>query len=140
MARPAALVLALAALVLAASGCGGSEDTTPTPETVIGTVAADEGESQGGGGGGGGGGGAAEGDATAGKEVYASAGCGSCHTFSDAGSTGTVGPNLDDSSIDFEGAVTQIENGGGGMPPFSSQLSEEEIANVAAYVVTARSR
>lgn len=101
---------------------------------MIGTVAADEGEGQAGGGG------AVEGDAAAGKEVYASAGCGSCHTFSDAGSTGTVGPNLDDSSIDFAGAVTQIADGGGGMPPFSSQLSEEEIANVAAYVVTARSR
>ncbi len=100
---------------------------------MIGTISED-------GGGGGGDGGAVEGDAAAGKEVYASAGCGSCHAFSDAGSTGSVGPNLDDSSIDFEGAVMQISNGGGGMPPFSGQLSDEEIANVAAYVVTARSR
>jgi mono/diheme cytochrome c family protein len=60
--------------------------------------------------------------------------------FADAGSSGAVGPNLDDSSVDFEGAVTQITNGGGGMPAFSGQLSDEEIANVAAYVVTARSR
>ena len=52
---------------------------------------------------------------------------------------GNVGPNLDDSSIDFAGAVQQITNGGGGMPPFSGQLSEDEIANVAAYVTTARS-
>jgi mono/diheme cytochrome c family protein len=86
----------------------------------------------------GGGGGEAEGDAAAGKAVFASAGCGSCHTLSDAGSSGTVGPNLDDSSIDFAGAVEQITNGGGGMQAFSGTLSEEEIANVAAYVVTAR--
>ena len=79
-----------------------------------------------------------EGDPAAGKEVFASAGCGSCHTLSDAGSAGTIGPNLDESGIDFAGAVTQITNGGGGMQAYSGTLSEEEIANVAAYVVTAR--
>jgi mono/diheme cytochrome c family protein len=89
-------------------------------------------------GGGGGGDGDVEGDPAAGKDVYASAGCGSCHVLADAGSTGTIGPSLDDSSIDFAGAVEQVTNGGGGMPPFSGELSEEEIANVAAYVVTAR--
>ena len=31
----------------------------------------------------------------AGKQVFASAGCGGCHTLKDAGSTGNVGPNLD---------------------------------------------
>ena len=49
-----------------------------------------------------------------------------------------MGPNLDQSTVDFDAAVTQITNGGGGMPAFSSQLSEDEIANVAAYVVSAR--
>jgi mono/diheme cytochrome c family protein len=102
---------------------------------VIGTVPTETG----GGGGGGGGGGAAEGDPAAGKDVYASAGCGSCHAFADAGSTGTVGPDLDQSSVEFDAAVTQITDGGGGMPPFGGQLSDEDIANVAAYVVTARS-
>ncbi|HMI98476.1 MAG TPA: c-type cytochrome [Gaiellaceae bacterium] len=36
------------------------------------------------------------GDAAAGKEVFTAQGCGNCHTFSAAGSTGSVGPNLDD--------------------------------------------
>ena len=36
-----------------------------------------------------------KGDPTAGKAVFLAQGCGSCHTFSPAGSTGTVGPNLD---------------------------------------------
>ncbi|MGH3040425.1 MAG: c-type cytochrome [Gaiellaceae bacterium] len=131
MARLAVLFLTLGALVVA--GCGGGDDTTPTPETVVGEVptAGDTGE-------GGGGGGEVEGDAAAGKEVFASTGCGSCHTLSDAGSSGTIGPNLDDSSVDFEAAVEQITNGGGGMQAYSGTLSEEEIANVAAYVVTAR--
>ena len=35
------------------------------------------------------------GDAAAGKAVFTSAGCASCHTLSQAGATGTVGPNLD---------------------------------------------
>lgn len=35
------------------------------------------------------------GNAAAGKTVFASSGCGSCHTFQPAGSTGTIGPNLD---------------------------------------------
>jgi mono/diheme cytochrome c family protein len=130
MVRVTALLVSLAALVLTV-GCGGSEETTPTPETVIGSVPTETG-------GGGGGGGTAEGDAAAGKEVFASAGCGSCHTFADAGTSGTVGPDLDQSTVDFDAAVTQITNGGGGMPPFSGSLSEEQIANVAAYVVTAR--
>lgn len=135
MARVVAFILLLAALVVGAVGCGGSEDASPTPETVIGTIPTESGGGDTGGGGGGGG----EGDAAAGKDVYASAGCGSCHTLSDAGSSGTVGPNLDDSSIDFDGAVQQISDGGGGMPPFSGQLSEQQIADVAAYVTSARS-
>jgi mono/diheme cytochrome c family protein len=87
---------------------------------------------------GGAGTGEVEGDAAAGAEIFASNGCGSCHTLADAGSTGTIGPNLDESSVDFAGAVEQVTNGGGGMQAFSGTLSEEEIADVAAYVVAAR--
>jgi cytochrome c551/c552 len=47
------------------------------------------------GGGTGGATGGATGDATAGKAVFASNGCGSCHTLSAAGATGTIGPDLD---------------------------------------------
>lgn len=35
------------------------------------------------------------GGAAAGKQLFASQGCGSCHTFAAAGATGTIGPNLD---------------------------------------------
>jgi mono/diheme cytochrome c family protein len=38
----------------------------------------------------------AQGDPAAGKQVFAAQGCASCHTFSAAGSNGTVGPNLDE--------------------------------------------
>ena len=87
---------------------------------------------------GGGGGDDVDGDAEAGATIYAENGCGSCHTLADAGSTGNVGPNLDESSVDFAAAVEQIANGGGGMQAYSGTLSEEQIADVAAYVVTAR--
>ena len=63
---------------------------------------------------------------------------GRCHTLEEAGTTGTVGPNLDESTLDVDAVVTQVENGGGGMPPFGGQLSEEEIANVAAFVVASQ--
>lgn len=89
-------------------------------------------------GGGGGGEGGAAGDPAAGEEVYASAGCGTCHTLEEAGSTATVGPNLDESSIDEAGAAQQVADGGGGMPPFSGQLSEEQIQDVAAFVVASQ--
>ena len=85
----------------------------------------------------GGEGGSAEGDAAAGEAVF-TANCGSCHTLEEAGTTGTVGPNLDESTLDVDAVVTQVENGGGGMPPFGGQLSEEEIANVAAFVVASQ--
>lgn len=117
-----------------AAGCGGGEETSPAPETVEGTVPAETGGGEDGGGEGNGG----EGDAAAGADVYSAAGCGSCHVLADAGSTGTVGPNLDESSIDFQGAVEQIRAGGGGMPAFEGQLSDQEIADVAAYVTQSR--
>ena len=82
----------------------------------------------------GGEGGSGQGDAAAGEAVF-TANCGSCHTLEEAGTTGTVGPILDESTLDVDAVVTQVENGGGGMPPFGGQLSEEEIANVAAFVV-----
>ena len=77
---------------------------------------------------------AAAGDAEAGKAVYASAGCGGCHTFEAAGSNGTVGPNLDDADADLAEAREQIANGGNGMPAFKDQLTEKQIADVAAFV------
>jgi mono/diheme cytochrome c family protein len=41
-------------------------------------------------------------------------------------------------SADFEAAAEQIRTGGGGMPAFEGQLSEQEIADVAAYVTQSR--
>jgi mono/diheme cytochrome c family protein len=69
-----------------------------------------------------------------GAEVFASAGCGGCHTLSAASSSGNVGPNLDDLKPDFASVQDQVENGGGGMPAFGGDLSQAEIDAVARYV------
>jgi mono/diheme cytochrome c family protein len=130
--------LALVTLVLAvgvfAVGCGGEEEASPTPDTVTGTTkettttetttteTTTDGE-------------ASEGDPAAGKEIFlGSSGCGTCHTLGDAGTSGTVGPNLDDAQPSYDLVVDRVTNGQGGMPPFSSTLSAEDIQNVAAYV------
>jgi len=78
----------------------------------------------------------ATGDATAGKAVFASAGCASCHTLKDAGSHGTIGPDLDQLKPPEARIVTQVENGGGPMPAFKGKLSAKQIDDVAAFVFT----
>ena len=79
---------------------------------------------------------AVEGDPVAGKAVFTT-NCGGCHTLDDAGTSGTVGPNLDESQPDAELAVDRVTNGAGAMPPFAGVLTEQQIADVAAYVSTA---
>jgi mono/diheme cytochrome c family protein len=130
--RRAALLVPLVALTLALAGCGGSEESQPLPDTVQGTLPAQtestSTEEQGGSTG------SAEGDAAAGKQIYDEQGCGSCHTLEAAGSSGTVGPNLDDLKPEFDAIVAQVTNGGGAMPPFKDSLSEQQIKDVSAFV------
>jgi mono/diheme cytochrome c family protein len=64
--------------------------------------------------------------------------CASCHTFAAAGSSGTIGPNLDDSQVSLEQAIEQIRNGGGQMPAFGDQFTDEQIEAVAQYIVDNR--
>ena len=123
-----AAALLVAALALVAVGCESPEEAAPTPETVEGELTTPEEECNV----------PAcdlEGNAEQGKQIFASSGCGSCHTLSDAGTSGTVGPNLDDAKPSYELAVTRITDGRGAMPTFKDQLSAQQIADVAQYVV-----
>jgi mono/diheme cytochrome c family protein len=115
-----ALSLIVAALALVAAGCGGDDESSGGSETTTETTAT--------------GGRGETGDAANGEKVFASAGCGSCHTYSKANSTGSVGPNLDDLGPSFDTVVHQVTNGGGAMPAFKDQLTEQEIRDVAAFV------
>jgi cytochrome c553 len=85
-------------------------------------------------GGGGDGNGDGSSSATSGAQIFSEQGCGSCHAFKAAGSTGNVGPNLDDIKPSFDAVVEQVTNGGGGMPSFKDDLSKEQIEAVARYV------
>ena len=60
--------------------------------------------------------------------------CGSCHTLSAAGTSGTVGPNLDDVSLDASAIEDIVRGGRGGMPAFGDKLSDDEVSAVAAFV------
>jgi mono/diheme cytochrome c family protein len=120
----AAAVLGAAAL----AGCGSEGVASPTPQTVVGTIAttpsfpivpAFH----------------VKGDPKKGSAVFASGGCGGCHTLAAAHATGTLGPNLDELKPDYQAVTAQVTNGGGAMPAFKSRLSAQQIADVSAYVV-----
>jgi mono/diheme cytochrome c family protein len=86
------------------------------------------------GGGTGGGGEEGGGEAADGEAIFAEAGCGGCHTLEAAGSSGTVGPNLDDAKPSKELAVDRVTNGRGAMPSFKDSYSAAQIEAVATYV------
>ena len=69
-----------------------------------------------------------------GEAVFASAGCGTCHTFEPAGASGTVGPNLGETELNEDEIAAVVAAGRGAMPSFEGQLSDAEIAAVADYV------
>jgi mono/diheme cytochrome c family protein len=119
-------VLGLIAIVyvLASNGLGSSEgsDVQPTPtqaSTTTETQAAPT-ETQ-----------AAQPPIGPGRDLFAST-CGACHTLAAAGTTGTVGPNLDDLKPDQETVRAAIQNGPGAMP--ANLLTGAQAQQVAAFV------
>jgi cytochrome c553 len=118
------------------SGEGHSEEGTEEAGAEESPEAAEEGAEEGGEmeGGGAGGEEASGGDPEAGSEVFAT-NCSVCH--GEDGHGGAGGPDLTTmpKAQNEPEAIEQVTNGGGGMPAFGEQLSEEEIENVAAFVV-----
>lgn len=100
------------------------------------------------------GGGAAAG--VDGAKVFAASGCGSCHTFTPAGATMQVGPNLDNVAADAKkagvpveefvrqsivdpGAVVAAGYQNGVMPTtFGKDLSSQEIDALVQYLTTGK--
>jgi mono/diheme cytochrome c family protein len=95
-------------------------------------------------------GGVVEGDPVAGREVFTSTAqppCGSCHTLEAAGTTQTLGPNLDetlggkDAAFIRESIVNPDAEVAEGfsqelMPEdYGDKLSDEELANLVAFLV-----
>ena len=72
-----------------------------------------------------------------GLDVYNNkAHCGTCHTLQAAGSTGQIGPNLDQLKPLMPQVVLAVTNGIGVMPAFEGMLSYEEIEAVSYFVST----
>jgi mono/diheme cytochrome c family protein len=77
------------------------------------------------------------GDPDTGKRAFYQAGCEQCHALEDAGSLATIGPDLDQAQPSYEPAVERMLFGKGQMNSFRRDLSDQEIADIAAYVVFA---
>jgi cytochrome c551/c552 len=117
---------------------GGKKVTTPTPETVIGKLPTL----------------GPKGNASAGRPVFISSGCGACHRFRPAGTTGRVGPNLNNlaasaqranqgtlaqftrASIVDPGAYVAPGFPAGVMPTtYGRTLSPQQLADLVAFLV-----
>jgi mono/diheme cytochrome c family protein len=88
--------------------------------------------------------------ATTGEQIFTAAGCAGCHTFAKAGSTGDIGPSLDDlaaaaGSASPEEFVRQslldpdaeVADGyqPGVMPSFEGRLNDEQIQALVQYLL-----
>jgi mono/diheme cytochrome c family protein len=134
-----ALALAgiLAGLVILVAGCGDATVVSPTAESVVGTVpeqtpteTVDT----------------SKGDPAAGKEVFMSSGCGGCHTYGPAGTSATIGPDLDTAlqGKDAEFVLTSIVDPNAEiasgfqaniMPTtFGESLSDQQLADLVAFL------
>ena len=88
----------------------------------------------------------AAGSPGAGKEVFTSAGCGACHAFRAAGTSGATGPNLDESLegkdadyvresiVDPNEEITEGFSEGIMPDTFDEQLSEKQLDDLVAFL------
>jgi cytochrome c oxidase subunit 2 len=109
---------------------------TATPETVVGSVPQAPTETVN----------TSQGDPAAGKEVFTSAGCAGCHTFTPAGSNATIGPNLDttlqgkdaafvlQSIVDPNAVIAQGFQAGIMPTTFQQSLSAKQLADLVAFL------
>jgi mono/diheme cytochrome c family protein len=78
-------------------------------------------------------------DRAAGRALFNDWSCGTCHALADAGASGAIGPSLDGNArLTAQGVTAIVTHGQGAMPGFGGQMSDEEIATLAAYIVAAK--
>jgi mono/diheme cytochrome c family protein len=89
-------------------------------------------------------------EATTGEQIFTAAGCAGCHTFQPAGSTGNIGPDLDDlasaagdmppeefvrqSILDPDAEVAQGFSAGV-MPSFEGRLTDKQVQALTEYLL-----
>ncbi len=128
--RPATVAIAVAAVAIALiPGCGGDNgsDTVEQDAATAGAPEAPEVEQP------------LSAAEEHGREVFVST-CGVCHTLDAAGTTGQIGPNLDEISITEEDVIAAIQKGGrgsGNMPP--NLVTGKDAQDVAAFVASSAS-
>jgi mono/diheme cytochrome c family protein len=71
----------------------------------------------------------------AGRELFNTWSCSACHTLTDAGSQGAVGPSLDNPKLTHDFIVNRVTNGQGPMPSFGGQIDDADIGKLADYIV-----
>jgi cytochrome c551 len=71
---------------------------------------------------------------TDGKQIFSDAGCAGCHKLDAAGADGSGGPDLNTIGDDATEVANQVREGGGGMPAFSGELTDEQITAVSEFV------
>jgi len=72
---------------------------------------------------------------TAGRELFNNWSCSACHSLTDAGASGAVGPSLDNPNLTRDAIVNRVQMGGGPMPSFAGQISDADIGKLADYIV-----
>lgn len=76
----------------------------------------------------------------AGRRVFIEAAqpaCGACHSLSEAGTRGVLGPDLDVMKPDFAAVESAVSGGVGVMPAYDASLTPEQIRDLSNYVVEA---
>jgi mono/diheme cytochrome c family protein len=88
------------------------------------------------------------GSPAAGRAVFTSAGCGACHTFAPAGTSGSVGPDLDEalqgkdaefirqSIVDPNAEITQGFSAGVMPQNFGQELSPKQLNDLVAFLMS----
>jgi mono/diheme cytochrome c family protein len=73
---------------------------------------------------------------TAGLKLFNDYSCSACHALADAKAAGSIGPSLDrNPRMTNDYVVDILTNGRGAMPAFAGQMTDQQIATLAEYIV-----
>jgi mono/diheme cytochrome c family protein len=77
------------------------------------------------------------GGAPSGRELFLASGCGACHALDAAGTSGGVGPDLDDAMPGYDTVRSTVRRGKGAMPAYADRLTTTQIDAIARFVASA---
>lgn len=78
-------------------------------------------------------------DIAKGRTLFGANGCGGCHTLTDAGAAGVVGPGFDgNTGLTPAYVFNTVHDGRNSMPSFAGQIPDADIHTIANYIVAAK--